>query len=84
MTQDRLKLAGPADPGILLARVPRHIADAILLEDKINETGAIHAAGVGIGRSVFVIEIARGQFERADEKLLHFGRIIVEALDLIG
>src|SRR5260370_35210006 len=37
-----------------------------------------------MGRAVFVIEIARGEFERAGEKFLHFGRIIVEALDLIG
>jgi hypothetical protein len=55
-----------------------------LFEDKINETGAIHPASGGVGRPVFVIEIAGGEFERVGEKLLHFGRIIVEALELIG
>src|SRR2546430_1496768 len=84
LTQDRLKLTDPANPGILFARIPRHIADIALFEDKINETRAIHPAATRIGRAVFVIEIAGGEFERAGEKFLHFGRIIIEALDLIG
>jgi len=68
----------------LFARVPWHIAQVVLFEDEINETRAIHSAAAGIGRAVFVIEIARGQLERAGEKSLHLRRIIVEAFDLIG
>ena len=67
----------------MFARVPRHIADAVLFEDEINETRAIHPAAAGIGRAVFVIEIARGQLEGGGEKPLHLRGIIVEALDLI-
>ena len=66
----------------MFTRIPRHIADIALFEDKINETGAIHPAAIRIGRAVFVIEIARRQFEGADEKLLHVGRIIFESFDL--
>src|SRR5207237_6657966 len=82
LTKDRLESSGTPQPNVLLARIARHIFHAVLFEHEINKTGAIHPAVRGIGRAVFVIEVARRQFESADEKLLHVGRIIFESFDL--
>src|SRR5207249_10371044 len=81
---DRVKAAGTAQRRILFTQTPRHIADIALFDEKINDTRTTHPAATRIGRAVFVIEIAGGEFERAGEKFLHFGRIIIEPLDLIG
>ena len=56
--QDRLELAGPTEPNILLARIARNAGDVILLEHIINESRAIHAAIGWIRRAIFVIELS--------------------------
>ena len=83
LTQDGFKLPTSAEPDILLARIARHFSDVILFEHIINKTRAIHSAGGRVGRAIFIIEIARGQFERRSQELLHLERIIFETFDLI-
>ena len=56
--------SGLSQPNVLLARIARHIANAILRQDIEDEAGAIHPAARRIGRAVFVIEIASRQLER--------------------
>ena len=48
----------------------------VLLQDVINETGAIHAAVSGISRAIRVSEILSCQFEPGVDNLPHFRRII--------
>lgn len=38
-----------AQPNVLLTRIPRHVANAVLRQDVKDETGAIHPAGQRIG-----------------------------------
>jgi len=45
LTQNRFEGMGPAQPVVLFGGIARHIGDAILFQDKINKTGAIHPAG---------------------------------------
>ena len=83
LAQDGFELTRTPEPHVLFARIARHIRDFVLLEHVINEPRAIHSAISGISRAIFVIEIARGQFERRSEELLDFERIILEPLDLV-
>lgn len=80
---DGLEEPCPAKPDVLLARIPRHIADIILFKHVINESGTIQSAAGRIGRTVFIIEIARGQLECRGQEFLDLEWIIFEALDLI-
>jgi hypothetical protein len=83
LTKDWFESPRAPQPDVLFARVSRHITDPVLFEHKINKTGTVHPAARGIGRAIFVIEIARGQFERAREKLLHLCRIIFKPFDRV-
>ena len=84
MTEHRLESSGAPQPNVLLTGISWHVFQAVLLKHEINKTGTIHPAGGRVGGAVFVIEIARSQFEGADEKLLYVCRIIFEAFDCVG
>src|SRR2546423_12937347 len=78
----RFEFSGATQPDVLRTRITRYIADAILAKYKIHKPGAIHSAVGRIVRTVFVIEISSGQFERSAEKFLHVVGIIFESFYL--
>jgi hypothetical protein len=79
---DRLEGSGFAQPDILLARIARHVPDTVLREDVEDKAGAIHPPARWIGRTVFVLEIARRQLERHVGYVPDVLRIIFVAGDL--
>ena len=82
-TENGAKVARFAYPDILPARVSRHVFDAVLAQDVVNEAGTIHPAIRRIGRSIAVIEIAFRQLERVTKEFAHRLGIFVEAFDLV-
>lgn len=82
-TNHGLELSRFAQPGILLTRIARHIAHTGICQHVINETRAIHAAAIGIGRTVLVIEAAARELERTIDNLPDFDRIVFVAVDFI-
>ena len=83
-TNHGLEGAGAPNPDILSAGIARNIANAVLREHVIDETGAIHSAVGRIGGTVFVVQIAGGELESGCEKLLYSGWITVEVADRVG
>ena len=77
-----LKVSSFAHPNVLLAGITRHVFDAALREDVINETGAIHSAVDWVGRSVFVPKILRRQVETKINHFLNFRRVVLRIRDL--
>lgn len=71
-----------AQPDILLARIARHIRNAILRQHVNDEAGTIHPTVRGIGRAVLVIQIPRRQLERHVDDLAHVGRILFITRDV--
>lgn len=74
---DRPESSRFAQPDILLARIARHIANAILRQHVNDKPGAIHPTVCRIRRPVLVIEIPRRQLERGIDDLAHVCRIIL-------
>src|SRR5206468_634619 len=74
-TQDRIKISGFTHPDVLLAGIARHVGEAVLLKDIINETGTIHAAVRWIGRTIGVTQILFCQREPGVQDLPYFCRI---------
>src|SRR5882762_10220769 len=75
--KDGVEISGLAHPDILLTGIARHIGKSVLAEHVINETGAIHAAVRGIGRSVAVTKILFCQRESGVDDLAYLRRIAV-------
>src|SRR5215469_9779667 len=78
-----MKISRFAHPDILLTGIARHVQEAVLLKDVINETGAIHAAAFWIGRAIGVTEILFCQREAGVEDLANFCWIGFVPLDLV-
>jgi hypothetical protein len=81
LTHNRLEFARSSQPDVLLAGIAWYVIDPILFEHEINEARTVHSAICRIGRAVFVIEIAGGEFESRNEKLPYLRRIIRETVE---
>jgi hypothetical protein len=64
-------------PDILLARIARNITNSVLRQDIKDETGTIHPAIRGVGGTVLVIQVSRGQLESHVHDLADIGRVIL-------
>ena len=73
-----------AHPYVEPARAARHLGQAVLAQDVVDEAGAIHAAFGRVGGAVGVGEVLPGQFETGFDELSHARRLRAELQDLLG